>query len=196
MEEEWRDIRGFPGYQVSNLGRVRTHNKVTHTDLRGFRYWRDRIMKLKIDKNNNWRVCIWKDGKEYTFLVARLVADAFCGEYRDTDLTVNHIDGNRANNCADNLEWMTIGDNIRDGFNKGLFSAVMKKCKLIDESGNEYIFVSVAEASRFLKRSNTYLSNNMRKGINVYDTYGRKYAAIIYDYYDSASPNTPLYRHK
>lgn len=32
MEEIWKDIPNYNGYQVSNFGRVRTNNKVTHTD--------------------------------------------------------------------------------------------------------------------------------------------------------------------
>lgn len=190
-------MRGFPGYQVSNWGRIRTHNKITYTELRGFRHWKDRIMKQKVDKQNNCRICIWKNGEPYDFLVARLVADAFCGEYRDTKLTVNHIDGNRLNNRTDNLEWMTLGDNIRDGFSKGLFSTVKKRCVLIDVIGNKYEFTSEAEASRYLQKNPKYISERIHRGLNWgCDVRGNIYEIIIYDYSPSLSPNTPNANHK
>ena len=172
--EEWRDIRDFPGYQVSNEGRIRTHNKVTHTDLRGYRHWKDRIMKLKVDDANNWRVCIWRDGKDYTFLVARLVADAFCGEYRDTKLTVNHKDGNRNNNHADNLEWLTLADNIRHGFENGLYPTQISGY-LIDEKGNESYHRSLSEASRFFGHRDGYLGVRLRKGLKIRSVTGENY---------------------
>lgn len=197
IDEEWRDVRGFSGYQVSNWGRIRTHNKITYTELRGFRHWKDRIMKQKVDKQNNYRICIWKNGKPYDFLVARLIADAFCGEYRDTDLTVNHIDGNRLNNRADNLEWLTLADNIRDGFSKGLYSACKKRCVLIDEDGNKYEFESNADASRYLQRNSGYVGNCIAKEYDfAHDIHGNKYTIISFDFSPSMSPNTPKANHK
>ena len=41
MEEIWKDIKNYKGYQVSNLGRVRTHNKTTYTKIHGERHWKD-----------------------------------------------------------------------------------------------------------------------------------------------------------
>ena len=43
MEEIWKDIPDYAGYQVSNKGRVRTHNKTTFTKIHGVRHWKDRI---------------------------------------------------------------------------------------------------------------------------------------------------------
>ena len=74
MEEIWRDIKGYQGYQVSNLGRVRTHNKVTFTKRHGERFWKDRILKFKPYTTTNqkskqgmgYRVTLWKAGKPKT----------------------------------------------------------------------------------------------------------------------------------
>lgn len=178
------------------MGRVRTHNKTTYTERHGVRHWKDRVMKQKVDVYNNCRITIWKDGKDYTFLVARLVADAFCGEYIDTKLTVNHIDGNRLNNKAENLEWMTLSDNIRDGFNNGLYSATQKRCVLIDGKGNKYDFESQASASRFLQKNVGYISERVIRGLKyAMDAQGNEYEIISYDYSPSSSPNTPLTHH-
>ena len=48
--EIWKDIKDYPGYQVSNLGRVRTYNKITHTEKHGIRHWENRILKQKCTK--------------------------------------------------------------------------------------------------------------------------------------------------
>ena len=111
--EEWKDIPGYEGlYQASNFGNIRTHaDKVTSSARFKIRHWKQRIMKQKFQARPNGkkdaRVCLWKEGKEKTFLVSRLVAMTWCDGYLP-GLTVNHIDGNPKNNCADNLEWTTL----------------------------------------------------------------------------------------
>ena len=51
MEKEiWKDIPNYNGYQVSNLGNVRTYNKITFTERHGERHWKNRILKQKITK--------------------------------------------------------------------------------------------------------------------------------------------------
>lgn len=167
MEEIWKDIPDFNGYQASNLGRIRTFNKTTYTQRHGIRHWEDRILKQKITKatrNKNRydaRVCLWRNGKEHTMLVARCVAMAFLGK---SDLTVNHIDGNPLNNCVDNLEWITRKENIQKGFETGLFP--QKKIKVINKETNEaIIYRSLALASRSLGHNNGYFSNKIKKGI-------------------------------
>ena len=77
MEEIWKDIPNYNGYQVSNLGRIRTYNKITYK--KGIkRHWKNRILKYKSKSYNpGYRVDLWKDGKPKTLLVARLVAFTF-----------------------------------------------------------------------------------------------------------------------
>lgn len=47
MEEIWKDIPRYKGYQASNFGRIRTHNKTTYTKRHGERHWKDRILEFK-----------------------------------------------------------------------------------------------------------------------------------------------------
>lgn len=168
MEEIWKDIPNFKGYQASNLGRIRTFNKTTYSKrFNCIRHWQNRILKQKITKATrnkdryDARICLWRDGKEHTMLVARCVAMAFFGK---SDLTVNHIDGNSLNNCIDNLEWITIGENIQKGFEIGLYP--QKKIKVINkETNEEIIYRSLSFGSRSLGYNNGYFSNKIRKGI-------------------------------
>lgn len=168
MENEvWKDIKGFKGYQVSNLGRVRTYNKITSSKKFAERHWEDKILKQKLcratkSKNRyDARVDLWKDGKPYTFLVSRLVATAFLGE---SNLTVNHIDGDSTNNRVENLEWCSLAENIKKGFETGLYMKSMKSIILYNKKTNEEkVFSSLSEASRFMFKYSGYLSNKILK---------------------------------
>lgn len=181
MEEIWKDIPDYPGYQVSNLGRVRTHNKTSYTERHGIRHWEDRILKFKIkdDKKaytTGHKVDLWKDGKCKTLLVARLVAFTFYEEdINNHKLTVDHIDGNRLNNNINNLELVSLSENIRRAFKNDLMP--QNKTKIIDkETKEEKIFNSMSKASSFIKRNKGYISNKTKK--NIYEDSKYKWELI------------------
>lgn len=178
--EEWKDVYGFDGYQVSSLGRVRTYNKITISNLHGERHWKDRILKQKISKKDNCsRVELWKNGKHFTVLVHRLVAKAFLGIPTNEDMNVNHKDGNRQNNTVENLEWLSRADNIRHGFVNGFYHS-QKPCVLVDKNSKEIAFRSLSEASNYLNRSNGYVSNCVKNGrFTVSNTNGLFYTVIF-----------------
>lgn len=172
--EEWRDIPGYPGYQASSLGRIRTHNKVTSSTRFAKREWKTRIMSAKIcKKDKTLRVDLWKGKEHKTFLVHRLVAICFLGDPPEENMTVNHKDGNRLNNRLENLEWMTLADNIRYGFENGQYRNVMRPCSIL-VGGVRHDFESMSEASRFLGRVNNYISNASRKGLSMHDSNGKE----------------------
>lgn len=170
-EEIWKDIPNYSGYQVSNLGRIRTHNKITHTNKHGDRHWKDKILKPKEKKpkahskhqgkdGKGYAVDLWKDGKPKTLLVARLVAFTFYEkDINDHKLTVNHIDGNRLNNNLNNLELISLADNIRHGFETGLYDECCKKIILINKiTQEEKQFRSLKSASLYMGKNKGYLS--------------------------------------
>lgn len=95
--EIWKDIENYSGYyQISSYGRVR--NVKTWNILTG-----------DINNIGYKRVCLYAPVKR-RFFVHRLVAYHFCEGYQD-NLVVNHKDGNKQNNKADNLEWVTRSQN-------------------------------------------------------------------------------------
>ena len=173
--EVWKDIKGYEGYQVSNEGRIRTHNKTTYTSKHGIRHWQNRVLSQKTAKDKAMRVELWKDGKSKTVLVHRIVALTFLGEPPEPNMTVNHIDGNRKNNHVENLEWLSLADNIRHGFRTGLYSSTFKPITLIDENYNEFKFVSLAEGNRFLGRTNNYLTTAIKRKRLIFDKNGKMY---------------------
>lgn len=125
--EVWKDIPGYEGlYQASNLGRVRSApGKTTSNKRYACRIWRSRVMKQKFTPNKNGRtdarVILWKDGNKRTWLVSRLVGLTWCDGYTE-GMTINHINGNPLDNRAINLEWVTLSENIKKGFELGLFA--------------------------------------------------------------------------
>lgn len=110
MEEMWKSVDGYEGrYEVSNLGRVRSLDRV---DGRGV-FWASKIRKAFTGTTPYLSVILFKDSKRKHYRVHRLVAIAFLPTPRKTkhDLVVDHIDGNKTNNKASNLRFVTQRQN-------------------------------------------------------------------------------------
>lgn len=107
--ERWLPIVGFEGhYEVSSHGRVKSIDKQP-TD----RVYTGKVLIPSLDKQTGYlgvRLCL--NGRRHSRRVHRLVAEAFIDE-ADGKLHVNHIDGDKLNNSAENLEWVTPYENIR-----------------------------------------------------------------------------------
>lgn len=108
-EEQWREVQGYPAYQVSNQGRVRSLPR-----LIAYRDGRDRPTKGQIRTPILTHGCgyyhvILHPGRKMHY-IHRLVAAAFVDGFRD-GLVVNHKDGVKTNNDASNLEWVTPQQN-------------------------------------------------------------------------------------
>lgn len=141
MNEIWRDIENFEGlYQVSNLGNVRSVDRVLKQRNRFSEcnhFYRGIVLKAKKSACGYYRVVLSKDYKSYNKSVHKLVAEAFITNPNNYPC-VNHIDGNKENNNANNLEWCTYGHNNREarrmGLNKGYKGLTWKKrCQLAIE---------------------------------------------------------------
>lgn len=155
----WVDVVGYEGiYEVSRCGNIRTkEGKTTYSKLHGKRKWKQRILKQKVSKDNTCRVSLWKDGKERTWLVHRVVAKAYIPMVKGKDY-INHIDGNRQNNCVENLEWCNHKENNNHAFDTGLMTS-NKRIVLVSKDENKvYYFRSLAKASLFLGKNEGYLS--------------------------------------
>ena len=106
-EEIWKDCDSFPKYQVSNLGNIR--NKKTK-----------RLITPQQSKEGYMHVGLYKDhSNRVNVYVHRLVAEAFL-DGGGLNMDVDHILGNKADNRADRLVWVTRSENIKRAFDSGL----------------------------------------------------------------------------
>lgn len=115
--EIWKDIVGFEGYfQVSNLGRVKSLDRVITNKMGVMRNFKGFVKKLTPDGKGYVVVGLSKDGKYTRCYVHRLVAEAFIPNKEKLPF-INHKDEIKDNNYVSNLEWCTQEYNNRYGTN-------------------------------------------------------------------------------
>ncbi|MBO9602542.1 MAG: NUMOD4 motif-containing HNH endonuclease [Novosphingobium sp.] len=163
MDEIWRDIVGYEGsYEVSSYGRVRSLDRVVFRLGRPKRI-KGRSLTLWPDAGTYPTVTLCESGQRQAINVHRLVAEAFL----EADIArthVNHIDGNKANNRADNLEWCTRSENMAHAMQMGL-SDKRKPIIGTPKSGGAAIeFASLSDAARHFGDGSSNICNAMRKG--------------------------------
>jgi len=96
--EIWKDIEDYPDYQVSNFGRIKSFIKYRGTD--------ERILRQCKDSGKYFIVVLYKNGKEKTKQVHRLVFETFIGKL-EKGYNIHHIDEDKENNNLDNLKLMS-----------------------------------------------------------------------------------------
>jgi hypothetical protein len=153
--EIWKDIEGYNGYyQVSNLGNVKNvqTQKILNGDTNSIGYK---------------RVVLYKPIKK-RFFVHRLVAYHFVDGY-NKNLIVNHKDGNKQNNIADNLEWITHSENDKHAFKHNLRmiqgAALIQQqksqrniqCINIQTQQCEYIFDNLDDCAQHFHKNREYI---------------------------------------
>lgn len=101
QKEIWKDIKDYEGiYKISNTGKIWSCKRKIE-------------MKQKLSKGY-LLIGLYKEGIQKTFSVHRLVSKAFIENPLDKK-EVNHIDENKINNKASNLEWCTSKENANHG---------------------------------------------------------------------------------
>ena len=156
MKEIWKDICGFEGYyQISNMGRVQSLDRCVIANKHGgTKLLKGKLMKLtrakgRVSSDSKYLVVnLRKEGKNKVCEVHRLVAEAFISNPNNLPVP-NHIDGNKENNCIQNLEWTSYSENNKHALDTGLRKPRGVPIVQYDLSGNvvkEY--KSASEAAR------------------------------------------------
>lgn len=105
--EEWRPVVGWPGYSVSNIGRIastRFRNKQTsRAQWRVLRPWLS-LGYIRVELRDKERI--------KSFPVHRLVLEAFVGPCPPDKLETGHLNGKSRDNRVANLAWVTRAENV------------------------------------------------------------------------------------
>lgn len=132
MEEIWKDVKDYEGlYQVSSIGRIKSLPRNGTIN-------KERILKCTVDKDGYLKVNLSKNNIQRKIIVHRLVAMAFISNPYNYP-QVNHIDGNKQNNEATNLEWVSNKENIQHAYKIGLITheKITKNLKHYSEIGKK-----------------------------------------------------------
>lgn len=108
MSEIWKPVVGYEGmYEVSNLGNVRSFQKGMN-----------RMLKPCRGRENYLRVSLYKNGKQKSCSVHRMVLTAFVGPV-PKGLECGHLNGNRDDNRLENLAYITREENAQHKISHG-----------------------------------------------------------------------------
>jgi len=112
--ENWKDIPGYEGYQISDTGKVKSLEKVFFSGVNHAlkKVYPEKIMKIHLDHNQHERITLYKNGKGKTFFIHRLVYETFVGEIGE-GYEIHHIDFNKSNNHTSNLRRMTCKEHMQ-----------------------------------------------------------------------------------
>ena len=133
--EEWKLVSGTDDYYVSNRGRFK---RITHLG--------ENLRKASIDPEGYCRVNIGHK----KLRLHRLVAEAFVPNPNNYPV-VDHLDADKKNNNASNLEWVTQQENTKRAAEMGLITGGERTLALaIDESLTGYLYKNIPDLSRDL----------------------------------------------
>lgn len=101
-------MKGFSNYYITSCGKI-------------WSYTSNRFLQPTINERGYKRIRLVSDeGKVYNFYIHRLVALEYVPNPNNLE-TVDHIDGDKTHNYANNLQWMTLEDNTKKAKNKKIY---------------------------------------------------------------------------
>lgn len=114
--EVWKDIPGYEDlYQVSNMGRIRAFPKMTRIGNKK-RFCEMRFLSPIVQHSGYAHIGLWRNGDCKQARLHRLVAEAFCvNDNPQCKTQVNHLNEDKLDNRAENLEWVTAKENTNYG---------------------------------------------------------------------------------
>ena len=169
--EKWLPVAGFEGlYEVSDHGGVRSVDRVVPSRHGQTRVMRGKVLKLSTDENGYVSLILYpkhvqgQPRKYCRSLVHRLVATAFVNGWAE-ELEVNHIDFNRGNNSAANLEWKTPSGNVQHSVQAGRWAESHNSAT--NPRKWKKLSLAVAQATILAVESGTKTRYRAAKDLNV-----------------------------
>lgn len=158
---KWRDVKGWEGlYQVSDLGEIRSVARIVKRSNGTVQHFKGRLMAVGPNTEGYLvlRLSNSSMGRRQMARAHRLVADAFLAN-PDNLNEINHIDGNKTNNCASNLEWCTTKQNALHSIKNGLNKIAKLTADDAEAARHSY---NAGRSCRSLAREYGIDKNNMR----------------------------------
>jgi hypothetical protein len=151
--EEWREVPGFPDYQISSLGRLVSLKHSRSRELRGYR-----------DTGGYLTVDLHSAGARATRTIHRLIATTFIGP-RPAGKEVRHLNGDKSDNRLSNLTYGTRAQNMRDMLRHGRHGQASKThCPANHpySTDNTYVNPRGERACRTCRRDQDYIRRTQR----------------------------------
>ncbi len=169
MSEEWRDITGYEGYQVSDLGRVRSLDRIVPYGKGSSKRLKGKILKPSDYKSRPYQaIPLSVESKPKLYRVHRLVTRAFLGPCPD-GYEVCHGPHGKLDNRLSNLSYGTKSQNQLDRYRDGTINN--KPIRRSD--GKEYPSATIAERETGVCRKsisavcNKYVHPNGRRHLTA-----------------------------
>lgn len=171
MKEIFKNIEGYEGYQVSNLGNVKS-----------LKFGKEKILKQSKCTGGYLQVRLKKEGKYKSYLSHRLVAKTFIPNPNNYP-QINHKDEDKTNNSVINLEWCTNKQNCNYGKHKNNISNSLsgKQRKSIKCVENDKIYKTLTEAALAMGgciNTSRFISECCRGLRKTYKSFHWEYAEV------------------
>lgn len=170
MVERWKSVTGFDGsYEVSDQGVVRSLDRTT---LKLNRWGTFSEFKIKghvlktsrvVAEYDYRHVSLYLDGKQFSFSVYRLVANAFVPNPENLP-EINHKNGDADDDVYTNLEWVTHVQNMEHAHHILGSFAHLRKPVSVKKDNFHFVYPSVLEASKYLGVQPSSLTSALKRG--------------------------------
>lgn len=180
MNDQWRAIDGYKNYEISNVGDVRSKDKIIVTINLTSYIKKGRQLKPKKHKDGYQFVQLSSNKKCSNLYIHRLVAQAFIPNPENKPM-VNHIDGDKRNNTIKNLEWATSKENAVHAYKNNLLYKIedlKPSSKAVINTETNTCYPTIKEAANALNRNYTVVREMLK---------GRRKKTVPLEYCDACS---------
>lgn len=184
MCEQWKPVQGYENiYEVSSIGRVRSLDRCVICNDGNKKSCVGQLLRPHLNRNGYCVVHLRNDGVSHCMLVHRLVGIAFIPNDENKP-QINHKDGNKTNNCVENLEWCTAQENMEHAWRTGLasgdkISEVSCRRDLYCVETNKY-YRSMVEAADDLSVGKASINYAVKHGRSIHSAITKRHYTLLY----------------